>query len=75
MEEARELIIEVASVITRKNINNLLSEKNVPDGIQRSLERIRQLMQKHAIPTVKNDKDFYEKIIQPAYLELIRIGG
>jgi hypothetical protein len=75
MEEARELIIEVAGIITRKNIDKLLSRKSIPDGVRKSLERIRKLMQKHAIPTVKDDKNFYKEIIQPAYMELIRMGG
>jgi hypothetical protein len=75
MEEARGLIIEVAGIITRKNIDKLLSGKSVPDGIRKSLERIRQLMQKNALPVIKDDRDFYGKIIQPTYLDLIRMGG
>lgn len=75
LEEARELIIEVAGIITRKNINELLSGENVPDGIRKSLTRIREIMQKYAIPSIRDDKNFYEKIIQPAYLKLIRMGG
>lgn len=75
MESARELIIEVAGTIAKKNIDQLLAEKTIPDGVKESLERIRKIMKMHSIPAPKGDKDFYEKIIRPAYLELIRLGG
>jgi|GEM_PF-2909739 len=75
MESVRELIIGVAGTITRKNIEMLLSKQSIPNGIRKSLKNIRDAMRIHLIPTIDDDKDFYEKIVRPAYLELIRMGG
>jgi len=75
MSDVREIIIDVAGIITRQNIEILLSGRKIPDGIRDHLNRIRELMKVREFPTLDDDTEFYNKIIQPAYLEIIRIGG
>ena len=73
MENLRELIIRVTSIVTEKNVGNLFLQ-NIPDGIKKSLNEIRRVMREHNIPAPEDNRDLYEKIIQPAFLEMIQAG-
>lgn len=75
LSEIREIILKLVSIITRQNIEKMISGKQASDGVKQQLNRIRNLMKAQGIPTLRSDRAFYNKIIQPAYLELIRMGG
>ena len=75
LSEIREIILKLVSIITRQNIEKLISDRQASDGAKQQINRIRNLMKARGIPTLHSDRDFYDKIIQPAYMKMIQTGG
>jgi hypothetical protein len=75
LSKIREIILELVGIITHQNIEKLISGKQASDGAKQHLDRIRELMKAQGIPTILNNRDFYNKIIQPAYMKMIQTGG
>lgn len=73
MQNLQELVIKLVKIVIEKNIGNLFSQ-NITGGIKKSLEEIRKIMREHNIPVPEENHDLYEKIVRPAYLEMIRRG-
>lgn len=73
--EIREAILDLVRTITHRNIESLISGKQTSNGAKQQLSRIRKLMKAQGIPIMRSNRDFYNKIIQPAYMKMIQSGG